>query len=231
VVLGEAIHISILRRFVPVIFSLAITSVCLFGSAARFDWSNAWVLLGLNFAASISTTALLWRNAELLAERSNIKPGKNWDKVIVGFAVLLGPMATWITAGLDYRFHWSDRMPPVAFIAGVAVAVLAAALIAWAMRSNKFFSSVVRIQKDRGHVVVSGGPYRFVRHPGYAGMAAFTLATPLILNSRWACAPAVATAAIIVLRTALEDRTLHNELDGYAVYARSVKYKLVPAIW
>lgn len=182
-------------------------------------------------AASISTTALLWRNAELLAERSNIKPGKSWDKVIVGFAVLLGPMATWITAGLDYRFHWSESMPPVAFIAGVAVAVLAVALIAWAMRSNKFFSSVVRIQKDRGHVVVSGGPYRFVRHPGYAGMAAFTLATPLILNSRWACAPAVATAAIFVLRTALEDRTLHNELDGYADYARSVRYKLVPAIW
>jgi len=109
--------------------------------------------------------------------------------------------------------------------------VLAAALIAWAMRSNKFFSAVVRIQKDRGHSVVMGGPYRFVRHPGYTGMSAFTLATPLILNSRWAFAPAVATAAITVLRTILEDRTLHNELDGYADYARRVKYKLVPTIW
>jgi protein-S-isoprenylcysteine O-methyltransferase Ste14 len=224
-------HIPIVRRLVPVIFSLAITSVCLFGSAGRFDWSNAWVLLGLTFAASISTMALLWRSSELLAERSNIKPGKSWDKPIVGFAVLLGPMATWITAGLDYRFHWSDSMPLLAFIAGVAVAVLAAALIAWAMRSNTFFSAVVRIQKDRGHAVISGGPYGFVRHPGYAGMAAFTLATPLILNSRWAFAPAVITAAITVLRTALEDRTLHNELDGYAGYARRVKYKLVPAIW
>ena len=213
------------------VFSVAITSVCLFGSAGRLDWLNAWVLLGLNFVASIATTALLWRNPELLAERSNIKAGERWDKAIVGIVVLLGPVATWITAGLDTRFHWSDGMPPLAFIGGVVVAVLAAALIAWAMRSNKFFSSVVRIQKDRGHVVVRGGPYRFVRHPGYTGMSVFTLATPLILNSRWAFAPAMATAAVTVLRTALEDRTLHNELDGYADYARRVKYKLVPAIW
>lgn len=230
-VLGESVQIPILRRFVPVVFSVAITSVCLFGSVGRLDWLNAWVLLGLNFVASIVTTALLWRNPELLAERSNIKAGKSWDKAIVGIVVLLGPMATWITAGLDTRFHWSDGMPPLAFIVGVVVAVLAAALIAWAMRSNKFFSSVVRIQKDRGHVVVTGGPYRFVRHPGYTGMSVFTLATPLILNSRWAFAPAMATAATAVLRTALEDRTLHNELDGYADYARRVKYKLVPVIW
>ena len=230
-VLGESVQIPILRRFVPVVFSVAITSVCLFGSVGRLDWLNAWVLLGLNFVASIVTTALLWRNPELLAERSNIKAGKSWDKAIVGIVVLLGPMATWITAGLDTRFHWSDGMPPLAFIVGVVVAVLAAALIAWAMRSNKFFSSVVRIQKDSGHAVVTGGPYRFVRHPGYTGMSVFTLATPLILNSRWAFAPAMATAAITVLRTALEDRTLHNELNGYADYSRLVKYKLVPAIW
>lgn len=99
------------------------------------------------------------------------------------------------------------------------------------MRSNQFFSAVVRIQKDRGHTVVTGGPYGIVRHPGYSGIAAFTLATPLILNSRWAFVPAAATAAMTVLRTVLEDGTLHNELDGYADYARRVKYKLAPGIW
>ena len=99
------------------------------------------------------------------------------------------------------------------------------------MRSNKFFSSVVRIQKDRGHVVVTSGPYRFVRHPGYTGMSAFTLATPLILNSQWAFVPAVVTAAITGLRTVLEDRTLNHELEGYADYARRVKYRLAPPIW
>jgi protein-S-isoprenylcysteine O-methyltransferase Ste14 len=214
-----------------VAFSLAITSVCLFVSSGRLNWSNAWVLLGLNFAASVTSTALLSRHPDLLAERSNVKAGKNWDKPIVGIVVLLGPAATWITAGLDTRFHWSDGMPYSAFMSGVVVAVLSAAVIAWAMHSNKFFSSVVRIQKDRGHVVVMCGPYRFVRHPGYTGIAAFTLATPLILNSRWAFAPAVITAAITGLRTVLEDRTLHNELEGYADYARRVKCRLVPTIW
>jgi protein-S-isoprenylcysteine O-methyltransferase Ste14 len=221
----------ILRQFVPVVFSLAITSLCLFGSSGRFNWSNAWVLLGLNFAASVASTALFSRNPDLLAERSNVKAGKKWDKPIVAIVVLVGPVATWTTAGLDTRFHWSAGMPPSAFIAGIVVAVLSAALVAWAMHSNKFFSSVVRIQKDRGHVVVASGPYRFVRHPGYTGMAAFTLATPLILNSRWAFVPAVVTAAVTGLRTVLEDRTLHNELEGYADYARRVKYRLAPPIW
>ena len=165
------------KKFLPIVFSLAITSLCLFGSAGRFDRPRAWVLLGLNFAASLTSTALLSRNPELLAERSNVKAGKSWDKPLVGFMVLVGPVATWITAGLDTRFHWSDAMPTSGFLAGLAVAVLSAALIAWAMHSNQFFSSVVRIQKDRGHVVVASGPYRFVRHPGYTGMAAFTLAT------------------------------------------------------
>jgi protein-S-isoprenylcysteine O-methyltransferase Ste14 len=224
-------RISSPKPFVPVLFSLAITSACLFGSAGRFDWPNAWVLLGLNLGASAASTALLSRNPDLLAERRNVKAGKSWDKPIVGIVVLLGPVATWITAGLDTRFRWSDRMPPAAFVTGVVIAVLAAALIAWAMHSNRFFSSIVRIQKDRGHVVVTSGPYRFVRHPGYTGMSAFTLATPLILNSRWAFGPAVITAAVTCLRTVLEDRTLHNELEGYAGYARMVRYKLLPPVW
>jgi protein-S-isoprenylcysteine O-methyltransferase Ste14 len=229
--MGEVVQVSMLKRLVPLLFSVAITSVCLFGSAGRLDWLNAWVLLGLNIGASLVGMAILWRNPELIAERRNIKAGKSWDKPIVRFMVLLGPAATWITAGLDTRFHWSAGMPVEAIVAGVVVAMLAAALIAWAMQTNRFFSSVVRIQKDRGHVVVSGGPYGWVRHPGYAGMAAFTLATPLILNSRWAFVPAGVTAAVAVLRTALEDRTLRGELAGYADYARRVRYRLAPAIW
>lgn len=229
--MNEAMRTPTPRQFVPVVFSLLITSVCLFGSYGRLNWFNAWILLGLNFAASVASTALISRNPGLLAERSNVKAGKNWDKPIVGIVVLVGPVATWITAGLDARFHWSDGMPAAAILAGVVAAVLAAALVAWAMQSNRFFSSVVRIQKDRGHVVITSGPYRFVRHPGYTGMAAFTLATPLILNSRWAFVPAVVTATVTGLRTVLEDRTLQNELEGYTEYAGRVKYRLVPLIW
>ena len=217
------------KALVSICVSLALTAACLFGSAGRLDWWNAWVLLGLSLVSGLAFT--LGRNPELAAERRNVQAGKNWDKVLVGITVLLGPMAVWITAGLDDRFHWSSTMSSLAFTAGVAAAVLGAALISWAMRSNKFFSAVVRIQKDRGHTVVAGGPYRFIRHPGYAGMALFTLVTPLILGSYWAFAPAAATVSVTVLRTMMEDLTLHNELDGYADYARRVRYRLLPAIW
>jgi protein-S-isoprenylcysteine O-methyltransferase Ste14 len=218
-----------LQPLVSICLSLTITAVCLFGSAGRLDWLNAWVLLGLSFVTGLAFTA--GRDPELSAERRNVKGGKSWDKVLAGITVLLGPVAVWITAGLDCRLHGSGGISSVAFYSGLAAAVLAAALIAWAMRSNRFFSSVVRIQKDRGHTVVDGGPYRFIRHPGYAGMLVFILVTPLILGSHWALAPAAATASVIVLRTVMEDLTLHDELDGYAEYARRVRYRLLPAIW
>jgi protein-S-isoprenylcysteine O-methyltransferase Ste14 len=217
------------KLLASIFFSLTITAVCLFGSAGRLDWWNAWVLLGLSFVAGLAFT--VGRDPELAAERRNVKAGKSWDKVLVGITVLLGPMAVWITAGLDERFHWTNGISSWAFSAGVAAAVLSAALIAWAMRSNRFFSSVVRIQKDRRHTVADGGPYRFIRHPGYAGVAVFTLVTPLILGSYWALVPAAASASVTVLRTIMEDLTLHNELDGYADYARRVRYRLLPAIW
>jgi protein-S-isoprenylcysteine O-methyltransferase Ste14 len=222
-------QLAILKPLIPLCFSLLITAICLFASAGRLNWSNAWVLLGLSFLAGLAFT--IGRSPELTAERRNIKAGKSWDKVLVSITVLLGPIAMWITAGLDDRFHWSARMSPLAFVAGAGVAMLGAALIVSAMRSNPFFSSVVRIQKDRGHTVVSDGPYRFIRHPGYAGMSAFTLATPLILGSYWAFAPAAVTTAVTLLRIALEDQTLHNELEGYTDYARRVRYKLLPGIW
>lgn len=220
-----------MKTFVQILLSVAVTALCLFGSAGRFNWPNAWILLVLNLAAAVTTTVLLASDPALAAERRNTKAGKSWDKPIVFVVVLLGPVATWITSGLDIRFRWSEEMGPMSVIAGVVVALLAIVLIAWAMRANTFFSSVVRIQKDRGHSVISTGPYSFLRHPGYTGFAAFTLATPLILASRWAFLPAAATVAVTVVRTALEDGTLQRELDGYADYARQVRYKLVPMLW
>jgi protein-S-isoprenylcysteine O-methyltransferase Ste14 len=211
--------------------SQTITAVCLFGSVGRLNWSNGWALIGLSSLGAVAATIVIWRDPGLVAERRNLKAGKNWDKIIVGFVVLVGPMATWITAGLDVRYHWSTGMPAPVLATGVAVAVASGALIVSAMRSNRFFSAVVRIQRDRGQTVATGGPYRHIRHPGYAGMTAFTLATPLILNSWWAFVPAATTAAVTLLRTELEDLVLHHELEGYAAYARTVKYKLVPLVW
>ena len=217
------------KSLAPICISLTITAVCLFASAGRLDWSNAWVLLGLSLGAGLAFT--FGRDPELAAERRKVKAGKNWDKLLVGITVLLGPMAVWITAGLDTRYHGSNQVSSSVTAAGVATAALGAALTAWAMRSNRFFSSVVRIQKDRGHTVVDSGPYRIVRHPGYAGMAVFALVTPLILGSYRALAPAALTVSLTVLRTKMEDLTLRGELDGYADYARKVRYRLLPAIW
>src|SRR5690349_10690061 len=121
-------RIPTLRQLAPVVFSLGVTSVCLFGSSGRLDWPNAWVLLGLNLATSLCSSALISRNPDLQAERSNFKAGKSWDKPIVAVVVLFGPVATWVTAGLETRFRWSDGLPRPAFIAGVAIGVCSAAL-------------------------------------------------------------------------------------------------------
>lgn len=222
-------RISDLKRSLPMSSTIVITAACLFGSAGKLGWAHAWVLLGITFVSGLAFTFSV--DPELARERRNVKAGKDWDKVLVGITVLLGPMAVWITAGLDERFHWSDEVPFWVRMAAVTAALLAPVLIIWSMRTNRFFSSVVRIQRDRGHVVIDGGPYRYIRHPGYAGMALFTLVTPLILGSYRALVPAAATVAVVVLRTSMEDSTLHQELDGYADYAHRVRYKLLPAVW
>jgi hypothetical protein len=130
-------RLATVKPLVPVFISLTITGVCLFASARRLNWWNAWVLLGLSLVAGLAFTVR--RSPELTAERRNIKAGKIWDKVIVSITVLFGPAAMWITAGLDDRFHWSNRMFSLAAPIGVAAALLSTALIAWAFRSNRFF--------------------------------------------------------------------------------------------
>jgi protein-S-isoprenylcysteine O-methyltransferase Ste14 len=99
------------------------------------------------------------------------------------------------------------------------------------MKSNTYFSTLVRLQMDRGHKVASGGPYRYVRHPGYVGFIVMSLATPLSLGTLSGLLPAGITTLLLIIRTALEDKTLKNELVGYAEYSGKVKYKLLPPIW
>ena len=113
----------------------------------------------------------------------------------------------------------------------LAAALLAAAFVTWAMTVNKFFSAVVRIQADRGHVVVSAGPYQLVRHPGYAGSIVATLAIPIMLGSLWGLVPAALTTLAIVVRTGREDRMLRRELRGYQAYAARTRFRLAPGIW
>ncbi|HEY6073427.1 MAG TPA: isoprenylcysteine carboxylmethyltransferase family protein, partial [Anaerolineales bacterium] len=117
-------------------------------------------------------------------------------------------------------------------IIGMLAAVLGNdILLVWAMVSNAFFVATVRIQTDRQQTVSSGGPYRYVRHPGYLGALLLHLGVPFMLNSLWALIPAILIALVLIVRTAMEDQTLHAELPGYKEYAQRVRYRLLPGVW
>jgi len=136
-----------------------------------------------------------------------------------------------LIAGLDALLDWSPSFSLPVKILALVLILGGYALSSYALIENRFFSGMVRIQADRGHQVVSSGPYRWMRHPGYAGALLTYLATPLFLDSGWAILPTLFTTGLYVLRTALEDRTLQKELPGYAEYARRVQYRLLPGIW
>jgi protein-S-isoprenylcysteine O-methyltransferase Ste14 len=169
-----------------------------------------------------------------MAERQNvvsIQNAKAWDKILAPLmAVSIGfPMV--IVAGLDHRYNWSSGFPLWLSVIGFILIILGYAFASWAMAENRFFSSVVRIQTDRGHVVCDTGPYRFVRHPGYAGNIPPLFGIVLALGSVWTLIPAAVALIITLIRTVLEDQTLQEELPGYRDYARRVRFRLIPGIY
>jgi protein-S-isoprenylcysteine O-methyltransferase Ste14 len=200
-----------------------------------FDWWEAWGYSLLIVAAGIG--GRIWaerRHPGLLAERQNTENFQNakaWDKVLAPLMALSVGFPLVIVAGLDHRFGWSPVFPLWLIVLGFVLISLGYAFAAWALVENRFFSSVVRIQTDRGHVVCDSGPYRLVRHPGYAGNIPPLLGIALALGSAWTLIPAAVALIIAVVRTALEDQTLQEELPGYRDYARRVRYRLIPGIY
>jgi len=160
-----------------------------------------------------------------------VQSAKAWDKVLAPLMALSVSFPPVIVAGLDHRFGWSPVFPLWLIVPGFLLIALGYAFAAWALAENRFFSSVVRIQTDRGQVVCDSGPYRFVRHPGYAGNMLALPGMALALNSTWTLVPAAVALVIAVIRTVLEDQTLQDELPGYRDYARRVRYRLVPGIY
>lgn len=225
---------AIRKRLFQIGFLVVFQALLLFAAAGTLKWMAAWAYLIL-YVAYIGMNGLILfprkDSREMIEERSQIKEGsKNWDKVIGGITALFGP-AILVVAGLDERFDWTSGMYPWAQITASVVLALSYALFGWAMVSNKFFSTVVRIQKDRGHTVQSGGPYAYVRHPGYASLLVSYLSIPLMLGSVWAYLPVLFLILNLIVRTALEDRTLQNELEGYKEYAGRVQNRLIPGVW
>jgi protein-S-isoprenylcysteine O-methyltransferase Ste14 len=216
------------------VFALLIPAV-LFLAAGTFKWPWAWLYYAMLLLSTVISRAIaIRRYPDLAAERAQYRDktdAKDWDRVLVGVVALYGPMVTWIVAGLDYRYSWSPEIGPAVRWVAAGIVALGMALASWAMIANRFFAAVVRIQDDRGHEVVTSGPYRIVRHPGYAGGVWSWLVTPLMLGTLWAYIPALLTVAVLSVRTALEDRTLIQELDHYAEYAQRTRYRLLPGIW
>jgi len=204
----------------------------LFLSVGRWNWVMGWAFVILT-ALWVGATALVVipRNPELLVERLGFRKGaKTWDAVIMSI-IGLALVACYIVAGLDVRNEWTTGISPLLQVAALIIIVLGYALIVWATAANPFFSLIVRIQKERGHTVAAGGPYRFVRHPAYVGGVAVYLATPVMLGSLWALIPGGLSAVLMIVRTALEDEMLLNKLDGYKAYAMQVRYRLLPGVW
>jgi protein-S-isoprenylcysteine O-methyltransferase Ste14 len=229
----EVRTMSVLRVYGQWIVVTVMVAVVLFASAGRVDLPMFWVYLAVHSGAQLAMALLVFRrNRDLLEERQ--KPGagaKAWDwRLLRVYAMLT--MVLFVVAGLDVgRLHWSDTVSLWGQIVALLGFALSFAFTIWAMVVNDFYSRVVRIQGDRGQYVVTEGPYRFVRHPSYIGSILSWVCAALALGSWLALVPVVLIAATVVVRTASEDRALHEELAGYAEYARRVRFRLLPGVW
>lgn len=200
----------------------------------HWDWWEAWVYaLGSIGNFAISRVLVARRYPNLIAERARYmqhENAKTWDKQLAPF-LGLGGILMMVVAGLDELLGWSPTYSSLLKILSLLIILAGYALTSYALIENRFFSGMVRLQTDRGHQVVSSGPYRWIRHPGYAGVLLTYLATPVFLDSSWAFLPTMFTILFFVIRTALEDRFLQVELEGYREYAKRVRYRLLPGIW
>jgi protein-S-isoprenylcysteine O-methyltransferase Ste14 len=200
----------------------------------RWDWWEAWVYALLSiFGFIISRLLAAKKYPDLIKERAKTldhADTKGFDKILAPIAGLGGALLM-LAAGLDGLFRWTPAFSLVVKIVALVFILAGYAWSSYALIENRFFSSVVRIQTERGHEVVSSGPYGVMRHPGYAGALLLYLATPFFLDSWWTLVPAVFLVVVLVIRTGLEDRTLQEELPGYREYAGRVRYRLLPGVW
>lgn len=201
-------------------------------SAGRLNYWPAWVYFVTGFLMSVLTRVAMRGNPALAKERARPQPdAKTWDKKLLTVGFLL-TIAMLVVAGLDAgRFHLHPALSWRFLAAGLVLNLAGMGIFLRALRENRFFSSVVRIQNDRGHTVCNTGPYSVVRHPGYTGMILGTLGLPLLLRSAWSAIPALLFVAVTIVRTHLEDAALAGELAGYRAYRDSIRYRLVPGLW
>jgi protein-S-isoprenylcysteine O-methyltransferase Ste14 len=218
----QVLFFVVLLPFLPLLIS------------GRWNWWEAWLYAIISILSFVISRILAARrHPDLIAERARMmqhEDAEPWDRRLAPLLGLGGALAL-LAAGLEARFNWSqDFAMPLKIIA--LIIILAGNILGtYALIENRFFSGVVRLQTDRGQHVVSSGPYRWVRHPGYAGALLTYWGTPIFLDSLWTFIPVMFVTVILVVRTNLEDRTLQEKLDGYREYAGRVRYRLLPGVW
>jgi protein-S-isoprenylcysteine O-methyltransferase Ste14 len=224
------------HAWIRVVLVYLLVPLVLLVCAGDLRWWQAWVFFVLIMTAGVG--ARIWaerRHPGLMAERTRMVDGtseaKSWDRVLAPLMAVSISFPLVVVAGLDHRFGWSAPFPGWLNILGLVLIAVGYAFASWALVENRFFSSVVRIQMDRGHEVCDSGPYRIVRHPGYAGNMLPLLGIALALDSVWTLIPAAAALIITVVRTELEDRVLRQELPGYREYAQRVRFRLLPWVY
>ena len=217
-----------IRSFISIIA----IGVAIFALAGRLDYWQGWLFFSILLIFMTGFGVFFTKKQDLMQER--VGPGsgvKWWDKIFFAIHVPLS-FSVSLLAALDAgRFHWSPQLPIVLYPVTFVLILAGCCIIYWAMWTNNFFSSRVRIQTDRGHYVVTEGPYHYVRHPGYVGLIIFMPALALLLGSIYALIPAAIDIFLLIIRTYLEDITLQKELPGYADYTKQIRFRLIPCIW
>lgn len=226
-------HPSKIKLVIRSVVGVLVFMVVLFLPAGRLDWMEGWAYLIFFLASMTVLLVRFWRrDPRLMEERSKrvTKDAKPWDRMIIRVHTILVIIMI-VVAGLDSgRFEWTS--PHLVFrVLGWAGLAFVYVLVWQVFTANTFAIGEVRIQEERGHRVATTGPYRHVRHPMYVGVITSVCCTPLVLGSFYALIPGAMLAVLFVIRTALEDRTLQEELPGYREYAGRVRYRLLPRIW
>ena len=220
---------DIIRRAIQVFSVLIFQGVILFIAAGTLNWKWAWIILLLSAFILLINSIILPK--ELIAERGRKKKNvKKWDKILTSINII-PTILMFVFSGFDYRYNWTGEVNIIINITGLILIFSGSMVFTWSMVSNNFFSTMVRLQFDRGHTVANEGPYKYVRHPGYLGYIIFTLATPIALGTFWGLIFAGLICILLIIRTSLEDSTLRKELPGYIKYAENVKYRLIPLLW
>lgn len=219
------------RLFLRAFVRMALfVGLCVWGGVNGY-WHAYWFLALVVVMLAINLTVIKLRNPGLLRERlKRDRPEKHWDRVFM-MAGAIAMVAIVVVAPLDFFYRLGPVVPDWLVVAAAIPFLGGDAVIAWVMGENPFLERTVRIQEERKQVVITTGPYAVVRHPMYTGFIISSIGWPLVLGSYWAAIPVILLDVSFIVRTYLEDRTLHEELPGYREYAQKTKYRLLPGVW